>query len=136
MEIKIVFLTICIVILILCLFKNIKNKKNIESFNFLTELANPGEWIGTNAGAIWKGFRDPLIFVRNYIYNTAPNYTWVTRYYDKRNDWIRANKGLPPLLPTSAENAKMNFNINTDTNNKEISIKPLGYMPSINNLLY
>ena len=135
MEIKIVFLTICIVILILCLFKNIRKKKNIESFNFLTELANPGEWIGNNAEGLWKGFQDPLIFIRNFYYNTTPNYTWITRYYDKKNDWIRANKGLPPLLPTSAENAKMNFNINTDTNNKEISIKPFGYMQSLASLV-
>ena len=135
MEIKIVLLTICILILILYLVKNNKKEKNIESFGILSDLSNPGEWLGNNAEGLWKGFQDPLVFVRNYYYNTVPNYTWVTRYYDKKNDWIRANKGLPPLLPTSAANAKMNFNINTDTTNKEFSIKPLGYMQSATNLM-
>ena len=135
MGIKIVLLTICILILILYLVKNNKKEKNIESFSILSDLSNPGEWLGNNAEGLWKGFQDPLVFIRNYYYNTVPNYTWVTRYYDKKNDWIRANKGLPPLLPTSAANAKMNFNINTDTTNKEFSIKPLGYMQSATNLM-
>ena len=134
MEIKIVLISICVFILIVYLFYN-KKKNNIESFNILSDLANPGEWLGNNAEGLWKGFQDPLIFVRNYYYNTVPNYTWVTRYYDKKNDWIRANKGLPPLLPTSASNAKMNFNINTDTSNKEISIKPFGYAQSVTSLM-
>ena len=130
MEIKTILLTVCILVLIIYLFHNSKRKQNIESFNFLSTLANPGEWLGNNMSGLWKGFENPLIFVRNYYYNTVPNYTWVSRYYDKKNDWIRATKGLPPLLPTSAANAKMTFNVNTDTKNKEISVKPLGYLQS------
>ena len=134
MEIKIFLIIICVLILILNLFNN-KKKKYIENFSILSNLSNPGEWLGNNAEGLWKGFQDPLVFVRNYYYNTVPNYTWVTRYYDKKNDWIRANKGLPPLLPTSAANAKMTFNINTDTTNKEFSIKPLGYAQSATSLM-
>lgn len=122
MESKIVLLTVCVLILVIYLLICKKKKKNIETFAWYDNISGP-------IVAIWKGMENPLIFARNYYYNTVPNYTWVTRYYEKKNDWIRANKGLPPLLPTSASNAKMNFNVNTENKNKEISIKPLGYFP-------
>ena len=140
MDNKIIFIVICIIILLFYVIpKNNTHKKSVENFNIISNaintLQNPGNWIGNNVRGVWGGVRDPLIFVRNYAYNILPNYTWITRYYDKKNDWIRANKGLPPLLPTSASNAKMTFNINTDTKNKEYSLKPVGYMQSVSNLV-
>jgi hypothetical protein len=135
MEIKLFLLSICILILLLYLFNGGKKKKKIENFNIFNDIENPGNWIGDNMLGFWKGAQGPLTFTRNYIYNTVPNYTWVTRYYDKKNDWIRANKGLPPLLPAPASKAKMTFNINTDTKNKEISVKPVGYLQSLTSLI-
>lgn len=56
-----------------------------------------------------------FLFGRDLVFNVIPNYTWITRYYDKKNDWVRANKGLPPLLPSLLpEGSKVNVTINRE----------------------
>lgn len=128
----IIILVIC---LLFCILKKKNNKKVQENFSFTSFVKGigdlPGELVGDNMGEVWTGGKDLLVFGRNIYYNVVPNYTWFTRYADKRNDWIRANKGLPPLLPTPANNAEMKFNINTNTKNKEQSWNPLGYFQAM-----
>ena len=34
-------------------------------------------------------------------WNFVPNWTWYERYLKLRNDYVRANKGLPPALPVT-----------------------------------
>lgn len=62
----------------------------------------------------------PAEFIRNIAYNVWPNYTWFERYLDKRNDWIRATKGMPPLKPVELKpvEPKINMNLNTLSKSK------------------
>jgi hypothetical protein len=70
--------------------------------------------VGGAVGNLWKDVEAPVSFARQTYYDLFPNFTWVTRYYDKKNDWIRANKGLPPLTPSpTASVAKINMDYKT-----------------------
>ena len=85
---------------------------------FVQNIENPGKWIGEQIGGIWNSLEPPLAFMRNTTFNVVPNFTWVTRYYEKKNDWIRANKGMPPLSPSpTASVAKMNLDYKNDNYN-------------------
>ena len=84
-----------------------------ENFNIFSKMINnPGGAVAGQATAIWNAAAPPLTFTRDIVYNIVPNYTWVTRYYDRKNDWVRANKGLPPLNPGTSDGTKVNVNIN------------------------
>ena len=85
------------------IFNSKKNKFIIENYD---------EGHGSHVLHTFKWF---FLFGRDIIFNVVPNYTWITRYYDKKNDWVRANKGLPPLLPTPLPaGSKVNVNINRE----------------------
>lgn len=81
---------------------------------------NPGRWVGDQVGGLWRGARGPAIFARDVYYNMFPNYTMVTRYFDKKNDYIRANKGLPKTRPLTG-NIKLNYNV--DREDKDTAYK-------------
>ena len=121
---QIIFIIFCIIIITFSL----SQKKE----NFLPEIiTNPGIWVGRQVGGLWNGMEPPARFARNIAYNYAvpfgPNYTWVDRYMDRRNEWVRANKGLPPLKPSPTENVvKLNMKMDNDTENKSFSIPVLG----------
>ena len=83
------------------------SKKTTEDFSIFT---NPGKWFGEQVGdmvaepikKIWSGVSAPASFARDVVYNFSPNYTMMDRYLVKKNDWVRANKGMPPMVPTTA----------------------------------
>ena len=113
---QIIFIIFCIIIIIFSL----SQKK--EKFSF-----NPGVWIGKQADGLWNGMKPTAKFFRNIAYNASPNYTWVDRYMERRNEWVRANKGLPPLTPSPTENVvKLNMKMDNDTENKSLAIPLLG----------
>jgi len=97
-----IFLLFCILILIIYMFWNIKScsASRVENFDIHDLVARD---------------ESPAEFIRNIAYNVWPNYTWFERYLDKRNDWIRATKGMPPLKPVDLKpvEPKINMNLNT-----------------------
>lgn len=122
---QIIFLFFCIIILSV----SFATKK--EDFGVPEIISNPGIWFGRQVGGLWNGVEEPAKFARNIAYNYGipfgPNYTWVDRYMDRRNEWVRANKGLPPLTPSPTENVvKLNMKMDNDTENKSFSIPVLG----------
>ena len=45
----------------------------------------------------------------------------------KRNDWVRANKGLPPLTPSpTSDVVNLDMKLDSDTKNKSYSVPLLG----------
>ena len=98
------------------IFNSIKSKLIIE--NYVEDPVNAG--LSETASAVDNAnvvdtFKWFFLFGRDLVFNVIPNYTWITRYYDKKNDWVRANKGLPPLLPSILpEGSKVNVTINRE----------------------
>lgn len=98
---------IVFIALVLIIFIIIFSKKTTETFSIFT---NPGKWIGGQVGdmvaepikKVWNGVSAPARFARDVIYNFSPNYTMMDRYLKEKNDWVRANKGMPPMLPSRA----------------------------------
>ena len=94
------------VILFVILIMIIFSKKTTEKFSIFS---SPGKWIGSQLGdvvgvtssKIWRGVSGPMSFARDVLYNFTPNYTMVDRYLVNKSDWVRANKGLPPLKPAT-----------------------------------
>lgn len=127
-----IFLLI-IIFAIIVVFISLKKINNTEeSFNPLSALENPGSWIGTQIGGVWASVKAPLEFARSTTFDVMPNYTWVTRYYDKKNDWVRANKGMPPLSPSPTANvAKMTL----DYNDKNYNLSTGRYKQSMLDLI-
>ena len=70
--------------------------------NFTSIIKEPGVWFGNQAHGLWKGVKGPVEFARDFFYNMSPNYTMVDRYLKQKNDWVRANKGLPLTKPSRA----------------------------------
>lgn len=127
-----IYILILVTIILFTAYKS----KNVEGFgmisNLVDNLENPGEWFGKQLNGVWSSIEEPVKFVRNTTFDVVPNYTWVTRYYDKKNDWIRANKGLPPLEPSAtADVVKMNI----DNKNKNYGLSVGGYHQSITSLV-
>lgn len=120
----IIFIIFCILVILLSL-SSVK-----ETFGVPEIISNPGIWFGRQIGGLWKGIAPPAKFARNIAYNyplPVPNYTWVDRYMAKRNEWVRANKGLPPLKPSPTENVvKLNMKMDNDTENKSFSVPIFG----------
>ena len=118
-------------IIILCSIIILKSfiTYDYEHFNIFSDLINnPGGAVAGQATAIWNAASPPLTFTRDVVYNIVPNYTWVTRYYEKKNDWVRANKGLPPLNPGTSDGSKVNVNINGVDFNKSAVGKSIANM--------
>ena len=112
-----------ILLILLCVFiiSAIFTKPDIEDFGMMDMVLNPrGRWVGDQVGGLWRGARGPAIFARDVYYNMFPNYTMVTRYFDKKNDYIRANKGLPKTRPLTG-NIKLNYNV--DREDKDTAYK-------------
>lgn len=129
---KYFFITILLIVIVLTAC----NSKNIEGFsmisNIMNNIENPGQWIGRQVGSVWNSIEKPVTFVRNTTFDVVPNYTWVSRYYEKKNDWIRANKGMPPLKPSpTAAVVKMKI----DNNNKNYGVSVGDYHQSISSLV-
>ena len=104
---------------ILIILTSFINYGTLEEFSFVNNLKNnPLGAVGQQVGAFWRGVEPPLTWSRNIFYNISPNYTWLTRFYDKSNDRIRANKGMPPLLPSPTNSSKVNFDFKTNENVK------------------
>lgn len=124
MQYSYVFIAISILII------SISLTNNIERFTMPEIISNPGIWFGRQIGGLWEGVEQPAKFARNIAYNypiPVPNYTWVDRYMAKRNDWVRANKGLPPLTPSpTSDVVKLDMKLDSDTKNKSFSVPLLG----------
>lgn len=97
---RLLFVIISVIMLLI-----IFSKKTTEDFSIFT---NPGKWLGGQVGdmvaepikRVWSGVSAPAAFARDVLYNFSPNYTMMDRYLVKKNDWVRANKGMPPMVPS------------------------------------
>ena len=95
------------IVLVIILLSSIYGSYTTEHFGIIDELMepilHPGQWVGQQVGGvvngIWSPLRAPLTFARDVFYNVSPNYTMVDRYLVKKNDWVRANKGIPLMNP-------------------------------------
>lgn len=114
------FVIISIILLII-----IFSRKTTEPFSIFT---NPGKWIGAQMGdmvaepirKVWSGAAGPAKFARDVLYNFSPNYTMFDRYLLKKNDWVRANKGLPPMIPSKV-GPYVKFKFDNDKKEKKYS---------------
>lgn len=112
------FLNIILLALFVVIISGIYNKyTKVESFGMMEMVLSPGKWAGEQVGGIWRGVRGPAVFARDVYYNMFPNYTMVTRYFDKKNDYIRANKGLPVTRPLSGR-IRLNYNVDREDKDK------------------
>ncbi len=102
---KIVFLLLCVLII-----SAVLAKPGIEGFSPMDIVMNPGRWVGDQVGGLWRGVSGPAVFARDVYYNMFPNYTMITRYFDKKNEYIRANKGLPQTRPLRGS-IRLNYNV-------------------------
>jgi|UniRef100_A0A6C0LYR2 hypothetical protein len=115
------FFIILSIILLLIIF----SKKTTESFSLFS---NPGKWFGEQVGdmvaepikKVWNGVSAPASFARDVLYNFSPNYTMMDRYLVKKNDWVRANKGMPPIIPSKV-GPYIKFNFDNDKKEKKYS---------------
>lgn len=115
------FLNIVILALFVLIINGIYNKyTKVENFGMMDIVLSPGKWVGDQVGGVWRGVRGPAVFARDVYYNMFPNYTMVTRYFDKKNDYIRANKGLPVTRPL---NGRIRLNYNVDREDKDKAYK-------------
>ena len=105
---QVLFLIPCLVLFSIFVLRYCREKPPTVE-NFTSIFKDPLGWIAGQGSEVWNFVEQPLAFVRDVAYNVYPNYTWVTRYYDKRNDSIRANKGLPPLTASPTDPSKVNF---------------------------
>ena len=124
----IIGLLLCIIIVSSLLAKY----KTCEEFSMFSALENPGGWIGNQisgfvSGAIvpvidgvWGAVKGPAVFARDVYYNVAPNYTMVNRYLAKKNDWVRANKGIPLMNPANGS-VSFKFDDKRDDSTKRVS---------------
>ena len=96
---KYIFCATLLLIILISIYK----KRTVEHFGMFEIFFNPGKWVGQQVGGIvdgvWQPMRQPMTFARDIFYNVAPNYTMVNRYLEKKNDWVRANKGMPLMNP-------------------------------------
>ena len=117
MDSKIIIAIILVVILLCSIYGNYTT----EHFGMFDALFNPGKWVGNQVGGlvngVWKPLKQPIKFARDVYYNVAPNYTMVDRYLEKKNDWVRANKGIP-LMKKINGNATFNFDDKRDDSTK------------------
>lgn len=121
-------INICVFLLIMIIILSIYNNYyKVEQFGIMDVVQNPGRWVGNQVGEVWRGIKGPAVFTRDIYYNMFPNYTMVTRYFDKKNDFVRANKGLPLTRPLSG---KLNFRFAKLDKNKNYSLG-LGSSPTI-----
>ena len=118
-----------IVIILVAAFSTPQVKEEFGMFdNFKQAISDPGGFLAHQGEQIWDSVRGPATFARNIFYNVAPNYTWVTRYYNSRNEGIRANKGLPPLLPSATDASKVNFNF------EDVNASKSWFLNKVNNV--
>lgn len=123
------FNNIVFILLSVLIITSILIKPRVEDFGMMDMVTNPGRWVGDQVGGLWRGARGPAVFARDVYYNMFPNYTMITRYFDKKNDYIRANKGLPVTRPLRG---KINLNYNVDRKDKDTAYKfGLGKNPII-----
>ena len=94
---------IILAIFIILITMSRKNKiRNTEEFASI--FTSPGKWMGKQVGdmtnTIWNGINRPVTFGRDVLYNITPNYTMLDRYMKRKTEWVRANKGMPPMIST------------------------------------
>jgi hypothetical protein len=123
------FHKIIFIILFVLIISAILTKQDVEAFGIMDIVNSPGRWVGDQVGGVWGGIKGPAVFARDVYYNMFPNYTMITRYFDKKNDYIRANKGLPITRPLRG---KINLNYNVERKDKDTAYKfGLGKNPVI-----
>jgi hypothetical protein len=95
---------IILVILVFLITMSRKTKANYNQEEFVSIFSSPGKWMGKQVGdmtnTIWNGIYRPVTFGRDVIYNITPNYTMIDRYLKRKTEWVRANKGMPPMIAT------------------------------------
>ena len=92
------------------------------------EFFSPGKWVGEQItglvvpvlDGLWGAFKGPAPFTRDIAYNIGPNYTMVDRYLKEKNDWVRANKGIPKMKPAKGV-VRFNFNDSRDEKDNKYS---------------
>ena len=103
----------CLIVILLTIIQTSYKKEG-----FVSIFTQPGVWVGNQARGLWNGVQEPAKFARDVFYNMTPNYTMVDRYLRQKNDWVRANKGLPLTKPSRARvNVRLNSLTNTKNNN-------------------
>ena len=112
------FLNIILLALFVVIISGIYNKyTKVENFGIMEVVTSPGVWVGRQVGGLWSGVRGPAVFARDVYRNMFRNYTMVTRYFDKKNDYIRANKGLPVTKPLRGR-IRLNYNVDREDKDK------------------
>lgn len=108
-----IIIYLCLIVILLTIIQT--SYKNEQFTNILRD---PGVWIGNQAKGLWNGVSGPATFARDMFYNMTPNYTMIDRYLKNKNDWVRANKGLPLTKPSRARvNVRLNSLNKTKNNN-------------------
>ena len=101
---------LCLIVILLTI-----TLTSYKTENFTNILKDPGVWVGNQARGLWRGVHGPVSFARDVFFNMTPNYTMVDRYLKNKNDWVRANKGLPLTKPS---HAKINVQLKSDNTTK------------------
>ena len=80
-----------------------------------------GNMLGNTINKTWGAISGQAEFTRDILYNVVPNYTMLDRYLEKKNDWVRANKGIPLTAPIDHRFNNISFkyeNLQHDKTNK------------------
>jgi hypothetical protein len=135
------FIVILLIILVLVSFYN---KEKISQAQNLTEpnLNNNSESFttvieddsyyekGTGTSPVWNQARPIAYFARDTYLKIVPNFTWMEKYWKSRNDYVRAQAGMPPLKESrlSEVGNKVKFNVNTNRFDNKYSIDTLSQL--------
>ena len=108
-----IIIYLCLIVILLTIIQT-----SYKNEQFTSILRDPGVWIGNQTKGLWTGVSGPATFARDMFYNMTPNYTMIDRYLKNKNDWVRANKGLPLTKPSRARiNVRLNSLNKTKNNN-------------------
>ena len=114
------FIILAIIIILVTMSR--KAKVDLKHEPFVSFFRSPGRWLGKQfgdmSGSLWDGIQRPVTFGRDIMYNITPNYTMVDRYLKQKTDWVRANKGMPPMVPTKPN---VSFKFDKKENEKKYS---------------
>lgn len=109
-----------LLVIIVCLFLNNKRVRDLEAKNNEHFLAWIREAIKTNQDLNDMIFRNVSNY-NNLAKDWVPNISWVYNIKDKNIERARADRGLPPILPSQAS-----VKVDLASNNNRLS---LGFRP-------
>lgn len=83
-----------------------------------------GNMLGNTINKTWGAISGPAEFTRDILYNVVPNYTMLDRYLEKKNDWVRANKGIPLTVPIDHRFNNISFKYENSQHDKTNKFGP------------